>query len=72
MYDRDLELTRHEGESFLYKQVYLSYVITYSLRQNTVSTTRGRTVPTYPVTGLVETVHGVHRDSVKGVRFTGS
>ena len=33
----------------------------HSLRQNTVSTKRGRTVGT---------VHGARRDSVKGVRFT--
>ena len=51
MYDRDLELTRQGRIIFLYKQVYLCYVITYSLRQNTASTTRGRTLPTYPVTG---------------------
>ena len=36
------------------------------------STTPSRTVPTYPVTGSVGTVHGMHRDSVKCVPFTGS
>ena len=37
-----------------------------------VSTTCGRTVPTYPVTGKVGAVHGARRDGVKSVRFTGS